>query len=190
MTETNISQDNFDNRKVSIQVTGSRDRVRGKKSNYTVIVPYTCLNQTIREISRTGGRIIDVTIKDSCLPAPQIQNPIKEPKSISSQPQKIKTDLLKTTVTPVKESAKTESEVLRQATVEQKNTSPTSTNELPLQKNLLTSEERVEKTNKPDLLPRKIKTKKTRLSSRKKLIRNSTKGHSIKTRRKNKTYLQ
>lgn len=80
MTENNLSLNDSENRKVTIQVTGSHARNQGRKSNYTIIVPFGCLNQTLGQISRTGGKIVDVTIQSSCLPAPNITHKTDLPK--------------------------------------------------------------------------------------------------------------
>ncbi len=59
--------DNYDSRKVAIQVVGLPNRTLKRTSNYTVIVPYYRFSQTIQQICRTGGRIVDITVHSSSL---------------------------------------------------------------------------------------------------------------------------
>jgi hypothetical protein len=67
---TEISTTNlgtYDSRKVAIQVTGLYCQKNGNKSIYTVVVPYCRFNQTIQQISRRGGKIVNVTVQYSSL---------------------------------------------------------------------------------------------------------------------------
>jgi len=175
MSETNFSLNDSDNRKVAIQVTGSRDRTKRRNSNYTVIVPYNCLNQTLGQISRTGGKIVDVTIQSSSLPAPNINKKTESPTIISSQPKIIQSTPVQSIASPAQDVVKTDINLVEN---------------LPAEPEMATSEESVKNIEKKDLSSRRIRVKKTRLISSKKTIRNSFKGHSTKARRKTKTYLQ
>jgi hypothetical protein len=58
---------NYDSRKVVIQVMGLPNQNLKRRSNYTVIVPYYRFSQTIQQICRTGGRIVNVTVHSSSL---------------------------------------------------------------------------------------------------------------------------
>jgi hypothetical protein len=93
--------ENADSRKAIIQVTGARCR-QLRKSNYTVIVPYNRLSKTIQQITRTGGRIIQVTIQSASLFSPET----KSNEITTAQP----SILPSVEVSPVKEETTTEKE--------------------------------------------------------------------------------
>lgn len=63
-------------RKVVIQAIGSFNKKR--RGNYIVIVPYSRLSQTIQQISRTGGRIVNISINSSSLINPEVSEPSLE----------------------------------------------------------------------------------------------------------------
>lgn len=86
MTEIKaIKMDNYDSRKVAIQVVGLPNQTLKRTSNYTVIVPYYRFSQTIQQICRTGGRIVDITLHSSSLIATKTAEILPETKTGFSQ---------------------------------------------------------------------------------------------------------
>ena len=64
--DTNIS--GYGSRTVSIEVTGIRRQDVMRTSNYTVKVPYSRMSETIKNISRMGGKVASVSLEGT---APQ-----------------------------------------------------------------------------------------------------------------------
>ena len=64
--DTNIS--GYGSRTVSIEVTGVRRQDVMRTSNYTVKVPYSRMSETIKNISRMGGKVASVSLEGT---APQ-----------------------------------------------------------------------------------------------------------------------
>lgn len=64
--DTNIS--GYGSRTVSIEVTGVRRQDVMRTSNYTVKVPYSRMSETIKNISRMGGKVANVSLEGT---APQ-----------------------------------------------------------------------------------------------------------------------
>ena len=58
--DTNIS--GYGSRTVSIEVTGVRRQDVMRTSNYTVKVPYSRMSETIKNISRMGGKVASVSL--------------------------------------------------------------------------------------------------------------------------------
>ena len=69
--DTNIS--GYGSRTVTIEVTGVRRQDVMRTSNYTVKVPYSRMSETIKNISRMGGKIANVSLEET---APQDSEPI------------------------------------------------------------------------------------------------------------------
>jgi CpcD/allophycocyanin linker domain len=66
-----INRDDYSgDRKVVIQAIGSLNQKR--RGKYTIIVPYSRLSQTIQQISKNGGRIVNISINSSSLIEPKI----------------------------------------------------------------------------------------------------------------------
>ena len=69
--DTNIS--GYGSRTVTIEVTGVRRQDVMRTSNYTVKVPYSRMSETIKNISRMGGKVASVSLGET---APQDSEPI------------------------------------------------------------------------------------------------------------------
>ena len=68
MTKINASNwNNYDSRKAVIQVTGLSGQNDRRRSNYTIVVTYNRLSQTIQQLGRTGGKIVNITVSSSAL---------------------------------------------------------------------------------------------------------------------------
>ncbi len=70
MGNNTTSWNSSDSRKVAIKVTGVCRQDLTPKSVYTIIVPYSRLSQTIQQINRLGGQIVDVSVRSSVLVDP------------------------------------------------------------------------------------------------------------------------
>lgn len=68
--DTNIS--GYGSRTVAIEVTGVCRQDVMRTSNYTVKVPYSRMSQTIKNISRMGGKVASVSLGGT---APQDSEP-------------------------------------------------------------------------------------------------------------------
>ena len=61
--DTNIS--GYGSRTVAIEVTGVCRQDVMRTSNYTIKVPYSRMTQTIQNINRMGGKVVNVSLKDT-----------------------------------------------------------------------------------------------------------------------------
>jgi phycocyanin-associated rod protein len=61
------SQGGFDDRKVAIEVTGFCHQELKRRGTFTLMIPYSRLNQTMKWIDRLGGRIAGIRMSSSPL---------------------------------------------------------------------------------------------------------------------------
>jgi phycocyanin-associated, rod len=178
MSDNNaIDRETYSDRKVVIQAIGSFNQKR--KGKYTVIVPYSRLSQTIQQISRTGGRIVNISINSSSLINPEVVEKPTEPSQINtSKPDLIPetpkiTESEKIENQPLKSSKKVETEVNQKETI-------TSAAPLPI-----TSSKIEKRPNKP----RRKKLQFERITNFKKTTKNPAKTQGKKSRKRSKLYL-
>jgi hypothetical protein len=67
------------NRQVAIEVRGSRGTNKRRYGNYTLIVPYSRLSQTIQRLHQRGGRILNITVDSGPLLGVKIATPATKP---------------------------------------------------------------------------------------------------------------
>lgn len=176
-----INRDDYSNRKVVIQAIGSLNQKRSGK--YTMIVPYSRLSQTIQQISKNGGRIVNININSSSLIEPKIGNspaekttevsPINTPQADiiteapkDPEPKKIETQ-------PLTPSKTIESKISQKETV------------IPPTPHPITYSKIEKKPNKP----RRKKLQFDRATNFKKTTRNTAKLRGKKTRKHSKLAL-
>ena len=61
-TTANTSISESGSRMMTIEVTGVRRQDVMRTSNYTVKVPYSRMSQTIKNISRMGGKVANISL--------------------------------------------------------------------------------------------------------------------------------
>ena len=61
--ENNVST--YGSRTIAIEVTGVRRQDVMRTSNYTVKVPYSRMSQTIKNISRLGGKVANISLGEA-----------------------------------------------------------------------------------------------------------------------------
>ena len=83
--DTNVSS--YGNRTIAIEVTGVARQDVMRTSNYTIKVPYSRMSQTIRSITRMGGKVAGVSLGNGAESAPATASEAEAP-AASEQPQK------------------------------------------------------------------------------------------------------
>ena len=87
ITTADTSVSSYGNRTIAIEVTGVSRQDIMRTSNYTLKVPYSRMSQTIKSITRMGGKVAGVSLGDgveaASAPKVEAQEPQEQPRKRS-----------------------------------------------------------------------------------------------------------
>lgn len=69
------SLSSYNNRTITIAISGLCNQATSRHSNYVIQIPYSRLSTTMKSIGRSGAKIVSVTLNGQ--PAPSQSNPIE-----------------------------------------------------------------------------------------------------------------